>query len=172
VYELTGVRPLIYMSQSVTNRCNWSEVAKNYGLWVAQYVVESRNGYKQDYAHGVTGAWAGPAIFQYTSGGYLTGWNNRLDLNVAYMTKEAWNKYAGKKTEEVVPIPRTIKIGSTGKVVRMWQAFLGFSGPDIDGKFGAKKTKPATIKWQKAHGLTPDGVVGPKTWEAALKSIQ
>ena len=152
------------------------------GLWLAQYVVDSRRGYKQDYSHGATGAWDFPAIWQYTSGGYLGGWNDRLDLNVAYMSREAWAAYAkgdGKeeKKEEVVPVPKTIKLGSRGKVVIMWQAFLGYTGNDLDGKFGAKKTKPDTIKWQKAHKdvdgnpLKPDGVVGPKTWRAALASI-
>lgn len=168
VYEKTGVRALVYMSQSVTTAHDWSSVAKDYGLWLAQYVVESRNGYKQDYAHGITGAWKYPAIWQYTSGGYLSGWNGRLDLNVAYMDKAAWAKYAGKQ-EEVIPVPRTIKIGSTGKLVRMLQEFLG--GLKVDGKFGAK-TKAAVIKWQKAHKLTQDGVVGPKTWRAILESLK
>ena len=169
VYEKTGVRPLIYMSQSVTNRWNWSSVAKDYGLWLAQYVVDSRSGYKQDYTHGVTGAWSHPAIWQYTSGGYLPGWSGRLDLNVAYMDKSAWAKYAQKAQEEVIPVPRTIKQGSTGKLVKMLQIFLG--DLTVDGKFGAK-TKAAVIKWQKAHKLTQDGVVGPKTWRAILESLK
>ena len=33
-----------------------------------------------------------------------------------------------------------------------------------DGSFGAK-TQSAVIKFQHDHGLTPDGVVGPKTWD-------
>ena len=174
VYALTGVRPLIYMSQSVVLAHDWSPVAKEYGLWLAQYVVDQRSGYKQDYTHGSTGAWQFPAIWQYTSGGYLAGWAGRLDLNVAYMDRTAWGKYAEAKTvkkEEVIPVPKTIKLGSRGKVVRMWQAFLGFTGDDLDGKFGSKKTLPETKKWQSAHGLTPDGVVGPKTWRKALESI-
>lgn len=174
VYALTGVRPMIYMSQSVVLAHDWSSVAKEYGLWLAQYVVDARSGYKQDYTHGSTGAWQYPAIWQYTSGGYLSGWVGKLDLDIAYMDKEAWGKYAEvkKEKEEVVPVPRTIKLGSTGKVVRIWQAFLGFTGDDIDGKFGAKETLPATKKWQKAHGLRDDGVVGPKTWRKALESIE
>ena len=172
VYEKTGVRPLIYMSQSATTSRDWAAVAKDYGLWLAQYVVDQRSGYKQDYSHGQTGAWQYPAIWQYTSGGYLSGWSGRLDLNVAYMDKAAWKKYAeAKKEEEVIPVPKTIKLGSRGKLVRMWQAFLGFTGNDLDGKFGAKKTKPETQKWQSAHGLTPDGVVGPKTWRKALETL-
>lgn len=174
VYKRTKVRPLIYMSQSVTTAHNWQSVAKDTGLWVAQYVVESRNGYRQDYGHAATGAWNYPAIFQYTSGGYLPGWSARLDLDVAYMDRAAWAKYArgdrqngaGTAQNTEAPVyPSTIKKGDTGAAVRMLQAFLG--GLKVDGGFGANTDK-AVRAWQKAHGLKVDGVVGPKTWRAIL----
>lgn len=167
VYDKTGVRPLVYMSQSVTLAHDWASVAKDYGLWVAQYVVESRSGYKQDYAHGITGAWKYPAIWQYTSGGYLSGWSARLDLDVAYMSRDAWNRYAGK-SEEVEIMPRTIKKGSTGAAVKVLQSALG--GLTIDGKFGAK-TDEKVRAFQKKKGLTIDGIVGPKTWRAVIASL-
>ena len=94
VYEKTGVRPLIYMSQSVTNAYNWTSVAKNYGLWVARYGSNETTGYKNTTGYGKTGAWSYPAIFQYTSNGVLAGWSGRLDLNIAYMDAAAWNRYA------------------------------------------------------------------------------
>ena len=34
-----------------------------------------------------------------------------------------------------------------------------------DGIFG-KLTEEAVREWQRDHGLTPDGIVGPKTWES------
>lgn len=37
VYERTGVRPIIYMSKSVTQGWDWSSVAPLYRLWGAQY---------------------------------------------------------------------------------------------------------------------------------------
>ena len=38
VYRLSGVRPVIYMSESVENAYNWNDVvAGNYGLWIAKY---------------------------------------------------------------------------------------------------------------------------------------
>lgn len=167
VYDKTGVRPLVYMSQSVTLAHDWASVAIDYGLWVAQYVVESRSGYKQDYAHGITGAWKYPAIWQYTSGGYLSGWSARLDLDVAYMSRDAWNRYAGK-SEEVEIMPRTIKKGSTGAAVKVLQSALG--GLTIDGKYGAK-TDEKVRAFQKKKGLTVDGIVGPKTWRAVIASL-
>lgn len=175
VYQRTKVRPLVYMSQSVTTAHNWAAVSKDYGLWVAQYVVESRSGYKQDYTHGPTGAWNYPAIFQYTSGGFLPGWSGRLDLDVAYMDAAAWKKYAtgdrsaapaatGTKKE---CLPATVKQGSAGAAVRMLQAFLG--GLTVDGKAG-QKTITKLKAWQKAHGLKADGVAGPVTWRAIMQA--
>ena len=61
----------------------------------------------------------------------------------------------------------TIKSGSKGAVVKVWQIIVGASP---DGDFGAK-TVAATKKFQKDHGLSQDGVVGDKTWKAGLKSL-
>lgn len=97
VYEKTGVRPLIYMSKSVCYGYNWSSVAPNYGLWVAQYANYNPTGYQSDpwTDNNGYGAWTnGPVIFQYSSSGHLAGWSGNLDLNVAYMDATAWTKYA------------------------------------------------------------------------------
>jgi peptidoglycan hydrolase-like protein with peptidoglycan-binding domain len=56
----------------------------------------------------------------------------------------------------------------------LWQATLHELGygevvGKIDGKFGPATTR-GTIQFQKDHGLTPDGVVGPRTWTAAMLS--
>jgi hypothetical protein len=62
-----------------------------------------------------------------------------------------------------------IKIGSKGDLVGDWQTFL--RGEElylgvVDEDFG-QKTHDATIKFQNAHNLTADGVVGMKTIEKA-----
>lgn len=61
----------------------------------------------------------------------------------------------------------TIKRGSKGKAVKIWQIICG---SDPDGSFGPK-TEAATKKFQETHKLTKDGVVGPKTWTAGLESV-
>lgn len=65
-------------------------------------------------------------------------------------------KYSG-------PTP-TIKLGATGDAVRGWQSLVG--APQT-GLFDAA-TDAATKAFQSAHGLTSDGIVGPKTWGAML----
>ena len=63
-----------------------------------------------------------------------------------------------------------IKQGSKGPAVIEWQKILGVNA---DGNFGPG-THSATVGWQKSHKgadgkpLTPDGIVGQKTWQAAL----
>lgn len=73
---------------------------------------------------------------------------------------------------------RTIRIGNRGEDVAQWQRFLAskeFKPGSIDGVFGAA-TQKATIAFQEAHQLVPDGSVGPATRAAAqdmgLKMIE
>lgn len=123
VYEKTKVRALIYMSKSVCRSYNWDSIAPNHGLWVAQYADNVTDyGYISDPwtdSKGY-GAWSGPAIFQYTSVGRLSGYSGNLDLNIAYMDRNAWDKYAGggnatKPSEDTkpTPAPSTGPSGST-----------------------------------------------------------
>lgn len=95
VYSKTGVRPLIYMGLAVENEHNWSSVAKNYGLWVAQYNnYNTVSGFKPRSLYGSIKHWKSMAIFQYTSSGRLSGWNANLDFDVFYGGKNAWLAYA------------------------------------------------------------------------------
>lgn len=96
VYSKTKVRPLIYMSKSVTYGYDWSAVAQNHGLWVAQYANNNPTNYQSNPWTDTNGygAWSSPVIFQYTSTGRLSGWSGNLDLNLAYMDATAWAKYA------------------------------------------------------------------------------
>ena len=63
----------------------------------------------------------------------------------------------------------TIRNGCVGGAVRRLQTWLNdIRGGDLlaeDGEFGPK-TEAAVRAYQAAKGLTVDGVVGPKTWQA------
>lgn len=67
-----------------------------------------------------------------------------------------------------VTVSALSKIGSTGSEVSEIQSRLkewGYYSGAVDGIFGTA-TKNAVIKFQKANGLTPDGIVGSKTLAA------
>ena len=53
-------------------------------------------------------------------------------------------------------------LSSSGEFVKKVQARVGVVA---DGIFGTK-TEAAVRAFQSAHGLDPDGIVGPKTWRA------
>lgn len=55
----------------------------------------------------------------------------------------------------------TLRRGAKGEVVRVLQEKLGLT--PLDGVFGAL-TEVAVRQIQRARGLVPDGIVGPKTW--------
>ena len=80
--------------------------------------------------------------------------------------------YSGA-TPEPTPTPTTkptLRRGSKGSYVTLAQTKLiqlGYNLPKYgaDGSFGSE-TESAVKTFQKDHGLTPDGVIGQKTWEA------
>lgn len=100
VYNMTGVKPLIYMSNSVIHRYDWSSVVNaGYDLWNAGYY----NGYTPIYGfvsnpplYGGLGEFANSTpLYQYTSSGRLPGWSGNLDLNIFYGDSADWAAYAG-----------------------------------------------------------------------------
>ncbi len=107
VYAVTGVKPFIYMSNSVVNDYDWTDVASaGYRLWNAGYYAYGEPmGYNPKAPLlGGTGAWEAATIYQYTSEGRLDGYNGYLDLNVFYGDEREWSRYARSMTDSsVVP---------------------------------------------------------------------
>lgn len=109
VHRLSGVKPVIYMSESVVNSYDWSSVANaDYGLWVAKYRDNN-----PDYNYNMANAGSRPRVkwwkfycmWQWTSSGRLNGYGGNLDCNVFYGDVSTWDKYAGKSgtTQPVKP---------------------------------------------------------------------
>ena len=109
VYQRSGVKPVIYMSESVVNSYDWSSVANaDYGLWVAKYRDNN-----PDYNYNMSNAGSRPRVkwwkfycmWQWTSTGRLNGYSGNLDCNVFYGDGTTWDKYAGKSgtTQPVKP---------------------------------------------------------------------
>ena len=105
VKEQTGVKPMIYMSESVVNAYDWSPVvAADYGLWVAKYrdTIPDYN-YDMSNAGNVPTVkwWKGYAMWQWTSTGKLDGYNGSLDCDIFYGNKQAWLAYARSSDKDV-----------------------------------------------------------------------
>lgn len=61
---------------------------------------------------------------------------------------------------------QTLKLGSKGEDVKKLQSYLNLC---VDGIFG-NMTEESVKQFQKENKLTPDGVVGPTTWQALEKT--
>ena len=96
--RLSGVRCLIYCSQSVTQSQNFIEIARDgYKLWMAQYADFSPvYGFLENPWHnGSVAPFTGWVMQQYTSCGVLNGWKNYLDFDRFYGNAEDWNALCG-----------------------------------------------------------------------------
>lgn len=171
VEQKTGVKPFIYMSKSIARQYSniWDA---SFPFWCAQYKKKGSaptfyvdRPWTDEYGFG---PWKDCAILQYSSDGRFSGFDKDVDLDKAYITAEQWLMYAKGEINTATPdkpLP-LLKKGDRNEYVRNWQMFLnlnGYSCGNADGIFGSK-TEAAIKKWQKNHGLVPDGIIGPKTW--------
>ena len=182
IFEWSGVRPVIYMSESVVNAYNWSSVANaGYGLWVAKY-----RDYAVDYNYDMSTAGKAPSVkwwkfymmWQWTSSGRVTGYTGNLDCNIFYGDVDAWLKYAGyaEVTEVGVEVDKIyaytnqlaqlpiLRQGAKCNAVKLVQLVTGAT---IDGDFGPK-TEAKVNEFEKKYGLEQDGLVDEKDWKVIL----
>lgn len=105
VYNRTGVRPLVYMSASVTGIADWSGVSSDYALVCAGYPnafnvpnppTPAEDGSDMPYD---TGAWPFATIWQYSSSA------GTLDRDIAYMDADGWNRFATPVHAQPSPAP-------------------------------------------------------------------
>lgn len=99
VYARTGIKPMIYMSESPVNDRDWSSVANaDYGLWVAKYSNNKPN----------CKWWKFYAIWQYGDNGNINGYAP-VDVDEFYGDRQAWLKYANASSEPQPVQPATVK---------------------------------------------------------------
>lgn len=107
VRDRTGVKPLIYMSASTLGIADWSAVVnEDFGLWIAGYPNRYNVTNPPVPSDGEmpynTSPWGFAALWQYTSSA------GTLDRDVAYMSREAWGRYAGNVPQPPVQPPAPV----------------------------------------------------------------
>ena len=91
----------------------------------------------------------------------------------------AWQTEAGRlpadgffsAADKAAAASHIIRKGSKGIFVTIWQAYLvcqTYNPNGIDGIFGTG-CRNATIAFQKNSSLRADGIVGPDTWDCAMR---
>lgn len=100
VYRLTGIRPLVYCSQSSALEAqDFSAIAAaGYKLWVAQYAdYYPVHGFlEKPWYRGSPAPFPAYTMRQYTSCGRLAGWGKNLDFDLFYGGEENWKALCGE----------------------------------------------------------------------------
>lgn len=160
-----GYLPGIYASSSwFKSQLNASELT-DYSIWTAQYASKCTCPVDYD-------------IWQYSSSGSVSGISGKVDMNYMYNLPGGTGTTSETDTSTTtttkggfdVATLSTIKNGSSGAEVKSLQLLLnGKAGANltVDGKFGSL-TEDAVEAYQKAQGLTVDGICGQNTWNALL----
>lgn len=108
VYSRTGIRPIIYMSSSVSLAYDWSSVMADYGLWVAQYPYSTVTGFVGVNWTPPATSWPALVGWQYAGTGGSVGGYTGIDLSAFYITPAQWLAYANPSSvitpEEDMPL--------------------------------------------------------------------
>ena len=96
-------------------------------------------------------------------------WIKRLqaECNKQGFSNQTVDGIPGPNTLKGCPLLREGARGNITKLVQEKLTNLGYSTNGVDGIFGSG-TKSAVIKYQRAKGLSADGIVGQNTWKRLL----
>lgn len=156
----------------LTGKNNYDNFASHIGVSTAEVI---------DYLDTVEGAlesacwfWKENNLNKYADEGDVKGMTKRINggYNGLKDREHHWEEILeamGEKTEQKEETPKLkglLKAGSRGAEVMEIQKILGVK--PASGVFGPT-TKTAVLNYQKEHGLTADGIVGPKTYAQMLK---
>ena len=155
VYRLTGVKPLVYCSQiQALEAQDFSAIAAaGYPLWVAQYADHNPvcAFIENPWHTGTSAPFSKYTMRQYTSDGYLTGWEKNVDFDLFYGNASDWAALYGGSAPEPTPAPTPDPTPTPGKM-----------GPDetvinavLHGKYGNGQDRISRLE---AAGYDADAV--------------
>lgn len=110
-----------------------------------------------------------------TVGGVLDGASRAPTTATIPTTTRAAAPALTQPATSPVPAPATtLRPGDSGTQVRALQqalARLGYSPGSLDAQYGAA-TQSAVARFQRSSGLTPDGILGPKSLSALDNALK
>lgn len=167
VHELAGYKPVIYASGSVIVGQNLFSLG--YPIWCANYP----KGYARIDGYSTSGmsVYKGcekAVMWQFTSQGYLKGYDAPLDLNAFFGTADDFKALTGAQKAAGAKPAQAAKLAVDGSFGPLTKKELQRQlGVKVTGKFD-KATKKAL---QKRIGVTADGVWGPKSKAAYRRKL-
>lgn len=167
VHELAGYKPVIYASGSVIVGQNLFSLG--YPIWCANYPkgYESVSGYSTSGMSVYKGC-EKAVMWQFTSQGYLKGYDAPLDLNVFFGTADDFKALTGAQKAADAKPAQAAKLAVDGSFGPLTKKELQRQlGVKVTGKFD-KATKKAL---QKRIGVAADGVWGPKSKAAYRRKL-
>ncbi|MFF9340589.1 peptidoglycan-binding protein [Streptomyces sp. NPDC014773] len=168
------VTPIVYTRASFVRECMNGDgrVFAGHPLWLARY--GSGAGEPQP----VPGAAPRWTFWQHAETGRVPGIPTAVDRDVYAGTRAQLRALAhlpaGTPTPAPLPVPAppadwpTVRTGQRGPDVRTAQTLLGIRD---DGRYGPDTTR-AVRDFQRGHRLRADGVVGPRTWTALVRTVR
>lgn len=153
VHDKTKVWPVIYCSASQCARFDGYSAADNCGLWCAGYPYTMHSWTSEDFPYNVY-PWSNVLMWQFTSNLYLSGYDSRLDGNIAYISKKQWDAYAtgDRKKKESKDNPKPKPKKKTVSDVA-YEVILGEYG---NGKDRIKALKKAGYNYKTVQTMVND----------------
>lgn len=143
IKELSNIKCGVYCSLSVINEQDFRDVANaGYPLWVAQYAnYNVVNGFRDNpWQSGSVLPFKDYVMHQYTSMGYLNGWNGRLDFDLFKGTAQDWYDMIGNESidrrevnPEIVNMVLRNELG-TGNIRKQKLEELGYNYNEVQNK--------------------------------------
>ena len=168
----TGITPILYTGYSFI-KSNFTSALAKYPLWVARYSASNR--VKGFDSPGDATVWKSWAMFQYTDSGKVKGISGNVDINE--MDLEFFKSIdSGVVVVGDANPPSSYRKGDSGLGVKELQQKLikvGYNFPEHgdDGSYGDETVSVVTA-FQKANGLTADGIAGEKTLAKLVELIE